>query len=532
MTLNIADLYEAVADAIPERVPVVCGDERRSYVELDRRANRLAHHLESVGVQPGQHVAIHSRNRMEYVEALLACLKVRAVAINVNFRYTDAELIYLYTNSESVVLIVENEYLEPAGAALLQSPNIGHVVVIGEHDGMPAGYDGVTVADYELALAAQPDTRGFGPRSADDHFVIYTGGTTGMPKGVVWRHEDFYYAALSGGNIGGPARHSVEEVVDGAVANTDPQVYLLIPPLMHGAAIYSLLTAFFMGAPRVLTRTFDPVDALRLIETEKIAGITVVGDAIARPIAEAIREHGDRYDLSSLKVMGSGGALFSPKLKDELRAMVPGLTIKDAFGASETGNDGIVEFGEDGSKRIRSNPNMLLVDETFRPIAPGSDEVGYLARRGNVPLAYYNDEAKSAATFPVVDGVRMSILGDMGTIEEDGTILLLGRGSMCINTGGEKVYPEEVEQAIKTHPAVLDALVAGAPDVRFGEKVAAVVQLRPEFADTATDDIAEHCRTHVAGYKIPRSVVVVDSIRRSPSGKADYRWAKEVVSAG
>ncbi|RDI30661.1 acyl-CoA synthetase (AMP-forming)/AMP-acid ligase II [Rhodococcus sp. AG1013] len=532
MTLNIADLYEAVADAIPDRVPVVCGDERRTYAELDRRANRLAHHLESVGVQPGQHVAVHMRNRMEYVEALLACMKIRAVPINVNFRYTDAELVYLYSNSDSVALIVENEYLATAGVALPQCPGIGHVVVVGEHDGLPAGFESVTVVDYEDALAAQPDTRGFGPRSSDDHFVIYTGGTTGMPKGVVWRHEDFYFAALCGGNVGGAPRRSLEEVVAGATANTEPSAYLLIPPLMHGAAIYSLLIAFLMGERRVLTRTFDPADVPRLVEAEQLAGITVVGDAIARPIADAIREHGAGHDLSSLKMMGSGGALFSPTLKDELREMIPGLTIKDAFGASETGHDGIVEFGEDGTKRIRSNPNMILVDEKFRPMSPGSDDVGFIARRGHVPLEYYKDEAKTAATFPVVDGVRMAILGDMGRMEEDGTILLLGRGSTCINTGGEKVYPEEVEQALKTHPAVMDALVAGAPDVRYGERVAAVVQLRPGFDDTDPGQIAEHCRVHVAGYKIPRAVVVVPSIRRSPSGKADYRWAREVVTAG
>lgn len=532
MTLNIADLYEAVADAIPDRVPVVCDDQRRSYAELDRRANRLAHHLESAGVQPGQHVAIHMRNRIEYVEALLACMKIRAVSININFRYTDSELEYLYTNSDGVALIVENEYLEPAGAAVTKSPKIGHVMVVGEHEGFPTARADVTVVDYEDALGVQSDARGFAPRSGDDHFIIYTGGTTGMPKGVVWRQEDFYYAALSGGNIGGAPRRSVDEVVAGAVANTDPQTYLVIPPLMHGGAVYSLLTALLMGAPRVFCRTFDPVDVLRLIEAEKITGITVIGDAIARPIAEAIKEHGEQYDLGTLKLMGSGGALFSPALKDELRALVPGLAIKDAFGASETGNDGIIEFAEDGTKRIRFNPNLILVDENSRPIAPGSDRIGFLARKGHVPLAYYNDDEKTAATFTEVDGVRLAVLGDMGRVEEDGAIFLLGRGSTCINSGGEKVYPEEVESAIKTHPAVIDALVAGAPDVRFGEKVAAVVQLRPGFDDVDPNEIAEHCRSRVAGYKIPRSVVLVSSIRRSPTGKADYRWAKEVVSAG
>ena len=516
MTLNIADLFEAVADAIPDRVPLILEDARLSYAELELRSNRLAHHLQSVGVEPGQHVGIHMRNCVEYVEALLACLKIRAVPINVNFRYTDAELLYIYTNSQMVALLVEEEFAPTALAVVPQCPEISHVLIVGD--------------DYENALAAQTDTRDFGPRSNDDHFIIYTGGTTGMPKGVVWRHEDFFFAALSGANLSGPPRRSLEEVVDAAVANTNPTVLLLIPPLMHGAAIYSLLTAFLMGAPRVLTRSFDPTEVLRLVEAEKITGITVVGDAIARPIADAIAASEGRYDLSTLKLIGSGGALFSPNLKAELTTRLPGLVIKDAFGASESGNDGVVEFGEDGSKRIRSNPNMILVDDEFRRIEPGSGTTGFIARAGHVPVAYFDDPAKTAATFPVVDGVRLAVLGDMGTMEADGTIVLLGRGSMCINSGGEKVYPEEVEQALKTHPAVFDALVAGAPDARFGEKVAAVVQVRPGFEDVATESLSEHCRTHVAGYKIPRSIVLVPSILRSPSGKADYRWARETVA--
>lgn len=516
MTLNVADLFEAVADAIPDRTPLILGERRLTYRELELRSNRLAHHLQSVGVKPGQHVGIHMRNCVEYVEALLACMKIRAVPINVNFRYTDVELAYVYTNSQMVALLVEGEFAEIALGVVPQCPEIDHVLIIGD--------------EYETALAAASDVRDFETRSDDDHFIIYTGGTTGMPKGVVWRHEDFFFAALSGANLSGPPRRSLEEVVDAAIANTNPTVLLLIPPLMHGAAIYSLLTAFLMGAPRVLTRSFDPLDVLRLVEAEKITGITVVGDAIARPIADAIAAADGKYDISSLKLIGSGGALFSPNLKEELKSRIPGLVIKDAFGASESGNDGVVEFGEDGTKRIRSNPNMILVDEEFRRIEPGSDTVGYIARAGHVPLAYFDDPEKSAATFPVVDGVRMAVLGDMGTMEADGTIVLLGRGSMCINSGGEKVYPEEVEQALKTHPAVFDALVAGAPDARFGEKVAAVVQVRPGFEGVEPDALSEHCRIHVAGYKIPRSIVLVPAILRSPSGKADYRWAKETVA--
>ncbi|MDI9918870.1 acyl-CoA synthetase [Rhodococcus sp. IEGM 1379] len=516
MTLNIADLFEAVADAIPDRTPLIFEDQRLSYGELEMRANRLAHHLRSVGVGPGQHVGIHMRNCVEYVEALIACMKIRAVPINVNFRYTGAELVYVYTNSKMVALLVESEFAPLARAVVPQCPEIRHILTVGD--------------EYESALAVQSDARHFGVRSNDDHFIIYTGGTTGMPKGVVWRHEDFFFAALSGANLSGPPRRTLEEVVEAAVANTNPTVLLLIPPLMHGAAILSLLTAFLMGAPRVLTHSFDPMEVLRLVEAEKITGITVVGDAIARPIADAMAASEGKYDLSTLKLIGSGGALFSPNLKEELKTRLPGLVVKDAFGASESGNDGVVEFSEDGTKRIRSNPNMILVDDEFRRIEPGSDEVGFIARAGHVPVAYFDDPEKSAATFPVVDGIRMAVLGDMGTIEKDGSIVLLGRGSMCINSGGEKIYPEEVEQALKTHPAVFDALVAGAPDTRFGEKVAAVVQVRPGFEDVELDALSEHCRIHVAGYKIPRSIVLVPAILRSPSGKADYRWAKETLA--
>ncbi len=531
MTLNIATMFEAVAEAIPDRVILTCEGEHRTYAELEERANRLAHHLAGVGVGAGDHVAVHMRNRIEYVEALLACMKIRAVPINVNYRYTAAELLHVYTDSQSVALILEQEYLEVAAATLADAPLIRHVLVVAEPAGGPVAEvalpAGVTRADYETALADASPERGFDQRSADDRFVIYTGGTTGLPKGVNWRHEDFFFAALSGANTAGPPRRSLTEVVEAAVANDNAPVFLLIPPLMHGAAIYSLLSAFLAGSRRVISRDFDPVRAIETIRDEQITGITVVGDAIARPLAEAMTAN-PHVDVSSLKMIGSGGALFSDSVKDQLRGLVPGLVIKDAFGASETGNDGIVEFGEDGLKRIRSNPNMTLVDEDFQQVEVGQE--GFIARGGHVPLGYFGDEARTASTFPVIDGVRMAVLGDMGRREDDGTIVLLGRGSTCINTGGEKVYPEEVEQALKNHVDVYDALVVGIPDERFGERVTAVVQLRPG-ATASPQQIAEFTREHVAGYKIPRVVVAVDQVRRSPSGKADYPWARETVLA-
>ncbi|WP_127784384.1 acyl-CoA synthetase [Rhodococcus sp. X156] len=530
MSLNLADLLEAVTDAIPDRVPVICGDDRLTYRELELRANKLAHYLQSVGVQPGDHVAIHMRNSIEYVETLLACLKIRAVAINVNFRYTDAELVYLYNNSDTKVLVVQGEFTATVASALPECPTVETVVVVGD-EAADTTWGAVRVDDYASSVAAQSDARDFAPRSEDDHFIIYTGGTTGMPKGVVWPHKDFYYAALSGANIDGVPHDTVEQVVAAAVANTHPRVALLTPPLMHGAAVYSVLTGFLMAAPRVLMTSFDPVEALRLIERENVVVVTVVGDAIARPIADAIAAHPGQFDLSSLRAFGSGGALFSRTTKDQLAQLVPGLVVRDAFGASETGSHGTVEIGDDGTMRIRRNDNMLLLDDDLKPIEPGTDTIGRIARTGHVPVAYYNDPQKTADTFPVVDGVRMAVMGDMGRMEADGTIVLLGRGSGCINTGGEKVFPEEVEEALKNHPAVMDALVAGAPDERFGERVAAVVQLREGAEDTDLDQLVEHCRTLVAGYKIPRSIVVVPQIPRSPSGKADYRWAKATVSA-
>ncbi|WP_024794387.1 acyl-CoA synthetase [Tomitella biformata] len=523
MTLNIATLFESVADAVPDRVVLTCESEQRSYAQLEVRANRLAHHLQSVGVGPGDHVAVHMRNRIEYVECVLACLKVRAVPINVNYRYVEAELVHVYGNSQAVALIVEAEYLAAARAALASCPTVGHVVVV--DSAAPAADD---TAGYEPALAAQSPERDFGPRSADDKFIIYTGGTTGYPKGVVWRHEDFYFAALSGANTSGPPRLTLEEVVAAAVANSAAPVFLLVPPLMHGAAVYSLLTAFLAGSRRVIMRDFDAVEALRVIEAERVTGITVVGDGIARPLAEAMEQHPE-IDLSSLKMVGSGGALFSTGVKDQLRERVPGLVIKDAFGASETGNDGIVEFAADGTKRIRSNPNMVLVDNDFRPVGPGIE--GFIARSGHVPLEYWGDPVKSASTFPVIDGIRMAVLGDRGILEGDGTIVLLGRGSNCINSGGEKIYPEEVEQALKTHPAVYDALVVGIPDKRFGQRVAAAVALREGHSGASPEELTEYCRTQVAGYKIPRVVVFAEEVKRSPSGKADYPWALRTVLA-
>ncbi|QBJ96183.1 acyl-CoA synthetase [Rhodococcus sp. ABRD24] len=535
MSLNLADLTEAVVDAIPDHVALVCGPESRTYAELDAGANRIAHHLAARGVQPGDHVGLHARNSIEFVEALLGCLKVRAVPINVNFRYVDAELTYLYNDAQLSVVIADGEFSDVIAEVLPKCPKLRHIVLIGAAVS-PALAEAATgadveVVDYHKAIADQSAERDFPARSNDDLYVIYTGGTTGMPKGVMWRHEDFYFAALGGGNLMGDPILSGAELGAAAAANQFAMSYLITAPLMHGAASYSLFTCMFMGSRQVLMPKYDAVEALELIEKHKLNCVMVVGDAIARPLADAIAEHGDRFDLSTLWIIGSGGALWSASVREQLQELLPNVYLRNAFGSSESGNDGEVKASEDGQLRMPPSPKVRVVDTDFATIEPGSDTIGYLAHVGHVPVGYFGDPVKTAATFPVVGGVRLSVLGDLARVEEDGSIVVLGRGSSCINTGGEKVYAEEVEEAIKSHPDVLDALVAGIEDPMYGQRVSAVVQARDGVDAPDREDLIAHCRTKIAGYKVPRTVVVVPEIVRSPAGKADYRWAKATLEA-
>lgn len=530
--MNLADIFEGLADAIGEREALVFEGRRWTYAELDAAANRMGHALAAAGAQTGDHVAMHMRNSNVYIEALLGALKTRAVPVNINYRYTEAELQYLYTNSKSALLLVDAEFTPLVAAVLADCPDLKSILVVGEPAAeltAAAAQAGVALRSLDEALAEVSDARDFPERSADDRFIVYTGGTTGHPKGVVWRQEDFYYAALSGGNPYGDPRHTIAEVT-AAAQEMPPLTFLVTAPLMHGAASYSLFQAFFLGAKQVLMRNFDHVEALKLVGAEQIQIIMLVGDAMAVPMVDELVANFDDYDMSSLFSVASGGAIWSQASREKLLAKLPNLMIRDNFGASESGSDGVVSMDEDGVLRLQASAHTVVVDELLEPIEPGSDQIGYLARRGHVPLEYFGDPEKSAETFPVKDGVRFSVLGDMAQVEADGSIIVLGRGSGCINTGGEKVFPEEVEQALKSHPAILDALVAGAPDPKFGQSVAAVVQLRDGHDEPSLEHVREHLKSVLAGYKAPRSLVFVDQIRRSPSGKADYRWAKETVS--
>jgi acyl-CoA synthetase (AMP-forming)/AMP-acid ligase II len=382
------------------------------------------------------------------------------------------------------------------------------------------------------AEAAASPGRGFAPRSGDDQFIIYTGGTTGMPKGVMWRQEDLFFSGLGGGAPTGEPVKKPEELAERVAAGGEGITFFPTPPLMHGTSTLTAFIGFNFGQRIVLHRKFVPEEVLRTVEKEKVTSISLVGDAMLRPLIDALDGPLRGTDCSSLFSVSSSGAVMSETVRAQFQALVPNVMLLNNFGSSESGFNGTAtpDSGPARGFRIRVNSRTCVVDPVSRePVAVG--EPGRIAQRGHVPLGYYNDPRKTAETFFQKDGERWVLLGDMATVDEEGVITVLGRGSQCINTGGEKVYPEEVEQALKSHPDVYDALVAGVPDATWGNHVAAVVQLREGAAHPSLEDIQRHCRAHLAGYKLPRQLVITDTIRRSPSGKADYRWAREVAAA-
>ena len=524
MEFNLADIFESVVDVVPDREALVCGDRRLTYAELDVRANRLAHHLESVGVSPGDHVGVQLYNCTEYVEAMIACFKIRAVPVNVNYRYVEDELAYLFNDADVVAVLVDTEFTPRIEAVRARTPKLRHVITVG------SGERPADAVDYDDATAVQSGERKFDPRSADDLYIIYTGGTTGMPKGVMWRQEDLFFAGMGGADPTGTPVSRPEEVAE-RLPTRGVLHYFPVAPLMHGAAQLATWIGFLQGSKVMLVRKFDPVDVIRTAERERANAISIVGDAMARPLAEALEGELAGADLSSVYAFSSAGAILSGAVRDKLQALLPNTMLLDNFGASETGFQGTGVSGASPDKGLKftvNNRSAVLGDD-LKPIEPGSGVVGRVAQRGHVPVGYYKDEKKSRETFITIDGERWVLLGDMATVEADGSIAVLGRGSVCINTGGEKVYPEEVEAVLKSHPAVYDVVVTGVPDERYGQRVAALVQLRPEVPAPSEADLIAHAREHVAGYKAPRLVVVVPEIRRSPSGKADYPWAAKIA---
>lgn len=535
MEYNLADLFESVVDAVPDREALLyvdhpgTGAERRlTYAELDAAANRIAHHLIDAGIRPGEHLGLHLYNGIEYLQTVLGALKARIVPVNVNYRYVEEELVYLYRDADLAALVFDGEFDERVAAAAPQAPGLRHLVRVGP---APAAPPAVPVVPFTDAERSGGSGRGFAPRSADDQFIIYTGGTTGMPKGVMWRQEDLFFSGLGGGAPTGEPVKAPQELAERVAAGGDGITFFPTPPLMHGTSTLTAFIGFNFGQRVVVHRKFVPAEVLRTIEKEKVTSVSLVGDAMLRPLIDCLNGPLRGTDCSSLFSVSSSGAIMSDSVRAEFQALVPTVMLLNNFGSSESGFNGTAtaDSGPERGFRVQVNARTAVVDPvTYEPVAPG--EPGRIAQRGHVPLGYYNDPAKTADTFFRRGEERWVLLGDMATVDADGIVTVLGRGSQCINTGGEKVYPEEVEQALKSHPDVYDALVAGVPDERWGNRVAAVVQLRQNKKALTLEAVQAHCRTRLAGYKIPRALVLADRIQRSPSGKADYRWAKAVAA--
>lgn len=543
MALNIADLFEHAVDAVPDKAAVQVGDRVVSFAELEAEANKLAHFLLAQGIGPGDHIGLYAKNSAEHVIALLAIFKVRAVAININYRYVVGELEYLVDNADLVGLVHDEVYAPLVAEVAPKFDRLRTIVAVpnpmdpslddaGEDlRTLIKGYGGVLLAD---AVDGQSDVRDFGPRSGDDVHVIYTGGTTGFPKGVMWRHEDFW--RVLGGGIDFMTGAMLTEFDQAEKAKQPGLVTLPLSPLMHGGAQASLLMHLFAGQVTILEPKFDPVRTWELIDANGVQMLFMTGDAMARPLIDAY-DAGD-FDGSSLFAIASSAAIFSKPVKERWMKAFPGAVFTDSVGATETGfqGTGLQEasaLSTDGPV-ISAGAHTTIISDEGHPLdlhdPANIGKVGRTARKGHIPIGYYNDPEKSAKTFVEIDGERYSLPGDMARIEGEGRLTLLGRGSNCINTGGEKVYPEEVEAAIKFHPDVYDALVVGLPDERYGQTVAAVVQPRAG-ATVELEELRTFLRAHLSGYKLPRFLAVVDEVPRNAAGKAQYPAAKALALA-
>ena len=539
MAYHFADLFEHITDAVPERTALVDRDRRLTFAELDERANRVAHLLTELGIGPGDHVGIYAQNSLEWFETMMGAFKISAVPVNINYRYVADELTYLFDNADLKAVVFDAQYAPLIAEVSERIPALTtfvHYEVFPE-EGAAATHAPVLAALGSVSLdegtaAASPSRDGLPTRSGDDIFMIYTGGTTGMPKGVMWRHEDVYFALGQGINsVTGERVDSDHEMADKAKANDFFLSIFFIAPFMHGATQLGSLGQMLQGNTIVVTPKFDPHDVWATVERDGVNTIMITGDAMGRPLVEHLEANPGTYDTSALIALSSSAAIFSPTIKDRFLELFPNLVMTDAIGSTESGSTGIRFVGKGAAQNPNGGPTVtpredtVILDDEGGLLAPESLGTGILGRGGNIPLGYYKDDKKTAETFiTAADGKRYAVSGDYARWEPSGEITLLGRGSTVINSGGEKIHPEEVEQALKDHPAVYDCIVVGVPDERWGQRVAAVVQFR-EGQTAELDQLADHCRYFVAGYKVPRQLTVVDHIERSPSGKPDYPWA-------
>ena len=537
---NLASVFGAVAAAVPDQPVLIWRDRRVTYADMDARIDGLARYLVGQGLgvrterseldnhESGQdHLGVYLRNGNEYLEATLGAHRARVASFNVNYRYVEEELLYLLTDARTRALVYHAEFAPVVAAVRDRLPDLTVLVQVADgsgHELLPGA------VDYEEALRAPEPAGGMPTPGGDDLYLLYTGGTTGMPKGVLWKHHDIYVSTMGGTPFGATEPFASYDAIQDHARNANGGLSLLmVPPFMHGAAQWSTFHAITSGGKIVIpddVHTFDPANALEVASRERVMNVVTVGDAIAKPIIEEV-ERGS-YDLSGLVSFGNGGAALTPGVRDRIFAALPNVLVLDSAGSSESGlqmSQMAMKGTEEEAMVFTPQSDTWVLDDLLtRPLEKG-ESGGWLARRGYVPLGYLGDPEKSARTFPVIDGVRWSVPGDRASILDDGRIRLLGRDSVTINSGGEKIFAEEVERAVAAHPGVRDVVVAGRPSERWGNEVVAIVQLE-DGVEIDDDEILAEAARHVARYKLPKAIVRVPSVQRSPSGKADYRWAK------
>ena len=539
MEFNAADIFEGVVDRVPDREAIVHGSTRLTYKELDARSNKAANALKKLGIKKGSHIGIYAFNCVEWLEIMLGAYKLCAIPININYRYVEEELKYLIDNADMEAIFYHKQFSNKLENIKSHLPLLKDFICIEDDSGEDDVID--KSFNFEDLIANEDESRLDVDRSGDDKYILYTGGTTGMPKGVVWRMEDVLMT-LGGGidAVTGEKYPTPEAFADKCLQ--DQTIALALAPFMHGGAQWQSFNSFFSGWKLIINDqvSFDADYVWEVVAKEKVMNLTIMGDAMGRPLCDALPRAIEKgLDLSSLFVLSSTASVFSASIKDTILEYLPNLFLIDAVGSSETGATGVNIHTKDGKlkdsgggpKFTKPNFSEILNLDTKEVIPPSDTEtIGYLARKGHVPVAYYKDEEKSKKTFIEVGGVRYSIPGDMAKYEEDGQMTLLGRGSVSINSGGEKIFPEEVEMALKAHPNIFDCLVVGVKDDRWGQKVVAVIQRR-ENDELSLDDIKDAASKYIASYKMPKEIVFSELIERAPSGKPNYQWAQEFANS-
>ena len=539
MEFNAADIFEGVVDRVPDREAIVHGSTRLTYKELDARSNKAANALKKLGIKKGSHIGIYAFNCVEWLEIMLGAYKLCAIPININYRYVEEELKYLIDNADMEAIFYHKQFSNKLENIKSHLPLLKDFVCIEDDSGEDDVID--KSFNFEDLIANEDESRLDVDRSGDDKYILYTGGTTGMPKGVVWRMEDVLMT-LGGGidAVTGEKYPTPEAFADKCLQ--DQTIALALAPFMHGGAQWQSFNSFFSGWKLIINDqvSFDADYVWEVVAKEKVMNLTIMGDAMGRPLCDALPRAIEKgLDLSSLFVLSSTASVFSASIKDAILEYLPNLFLIDAVGSSETGATGVNIHTKDGKlkdsgggpKFTKPNFSEILNLDTKEVIPPSDTEtIGYLARKGHVPVAYYKDEEKSKKTFIEVGGVRYSIPGDMAKYEEDGQMTLLGRGSVSINSGGEKIFPEEVEMALKAHPNIFDCLVVGVKDDRWGQKVVAVIQRR-ENDELSLDDIKDVASKYIASYKMPKEIVFSELIERAPSGKPNYQWAQKFANS-